>query len=104
MSFVVVVVVPPPGGEQHHLGAAGDEPLTAVQDLADVPGVAGHHRTADLGPAVQILVAYLCGAHTVLALQFGHDGPHDRPLLLERVHVAEEQVEGECSYEHVGQT
>ena len=51
------------------------------------------HRHPDPGAPVQILGAGLGGRHREATLQFGHDGPHHRALLFERVHVTEQQVE-----------
>ena len=55
--------------------------------------VGSDHRDADTGPPVQIQRAGLGGRHTETSLQIGDQGPHHRPLLLQRADVAEQDVE-----------
>ena len=49
----------------------------------------------DLHTAVQVQVAHLGGGHGEAAPQLGHDRLHHGPLLLQRVHVTQQQVGGQ---------
>src|SRR4051794_27601750 len=57
-----------PRGQQVHLGPGGHPPLAPVQDVLDVPEIAGHHRDAYLGPAVKVLLTGLGHTHRELAV------------------------------------
>ena len=88
--------------EQLELGPGGHQSLGRVEYVDDVGAVRGDDRGTDTGPAVQILAAGLRGGDVESALQFGDQGSDGRPLLLERPHVTEQQVELEPTDPHDG--
>src|SRR3954447_19364573 len=100
LSLVGVVPDPLPGRQEVDLGAAGDQLFAGVEHLTTVPGVGGDYTHADLGAAVQVEVAGLGGAHGVRPAELGDDRPDDGALLLEGVHVAQQQVQAQGPDEH----
>ena len=87
--------------QQLNLRVAGHQPLALVEQLAGVPGGGRHRRYPDFGTPMQVEVTCLSGCDGETSLKLGHDRPYDAALLLEGVHVAEQQVELERPYVHM---
>ena len=64
-----------------------------VEDVDDVFAPGCDEAYADAGAAVEVEVVCFGDGHVILSLQFGNDRPDDRAFLLQRVHIAEQQVE-----------
>lgn len=62
-------------------------------------GVERHHGDPDQRSAMQLDVTGLCGGNVVLSFQLSHDRPNDRPLLLQRTNITEQNVELQRPYE-----
>ena len=77
--------------------------LDRVEHLDDVTPVHGDERRSDGCAPVQVERSDLGRRYPEPALNLGDDGPDDRTLLLERVDVAEEQVELKPSDPHGAQ-
>jgi uncharacterized protein (DUF1810 family) len=78
-------------------------PFDRVEHLDDVAALGGDERRADGGAPVQVERADLGRRHAEPALNLCDHGADDRALLLERVDVAEEEVELEPSDPHEAQ-
>jgi hypothetical protein len=101
LSLVGVVPDPLPDRQEVDFGAAGDQPFAGVEHLPTVPGIGGDYTHAELGAAVQVEVARLGGAHGVGTTELRDDRPDERALLLEGVHVAQQQVQAQGPDEHL---
>jgi uncharacterized protein (DUF1810 family) len=75
-------------------------PFDRIKDLDDVSAVRGNERRSDRGAPVQVERVDLGRRYPEPALHFRDHRAHDRALVLERVDVAEEQVELEPSDPH----
>ena len=83
------------------LGAAGDETFGRVENLDAVGAIGSHDGYSKNRPPMQVEMTCLSGCHGETSLKLGHDRPYDAALLLEGVHVAEQQVELERPYVHM---
>src|SRR6478609_10447123 len=92
LAEVLVIEDPGAGGQQFDLRTSGDEPFAVDEYLAHLRMIPAHHSDRHFGPPMQLLVARLRDAHVEATPQVGHHRPHDRPLLLQRVDVAEQHV------------
>ena len=86
--------------QQIELGSRRHESLAGVEHLRAVSGVRGDDRYTDHGPTVQILEPNLGNRYFVLPTKVGDHGADEAALFLQRVNIAKEDVELECSYEH----
>jgi hypothetical protein len=59
-----------------------------------------HDRHPDLGTPVPVQVSGLGRGHREPPAKLGHDGADHCALLLERVDVAQQQIEGKCPSPH----
>lgn len=91
---------PPPCAEQLDLRAGGDQPLDPLEHLDHVGGVGGDEPRGDSGTPVQVLPIGLRDGDIESAPDLGHERAHHRALGLQRVHVAEQQVELDPSKPH----
>lgn len=79
-------------GQQFELGAARREPLARVEHVPDVLAVGGDRGDADERAPVQVQMSRLGDRDGESLPQFGHHRPHHGSLLLQRMHVVEQQV------------
>lgn len=86
--------------EQFQLRARGNQTLAAVEYVTHVPAVRRHHGDAEEGSPVQVEMPGLRDGHVETPADLGEHGPDDRPLLLQRTHVTEQDVEFQGAYEH----
>jgi hypothetical protein len=89
---VVAARKPASHREQLDLRTLGDEALGPVQHARHVGGDSGGDGDTDPGPTMEVVVADLGDAHLEPA-QLGNEWSDHCPLLLERVHVTEKDVE-----------
>ena len=99
-SFVRTAAQHPSGTEQLELGSGCDEPLAQVEDLGATAWFLGDRGHPDQRPAMQVLVPDLGHRDLVGTPQLGDHRADEPTLLLERVDVAQEDVELEGSHEH----
>ena len=92
----------PANRQQLQLGPRGHQSLRGVKHVHDVFAVRRHHGHADIGAAVQFLAAGFGGRHSESPLQFCDYGANGRPLLLERMHIPEQQIELQPTNPHAG--
>ncbi len=71
-----------------------------VQHLDRVGPLAGDQSHPDHGAAVEVLVVHLRHRHIESPANLGKDGTHDRPLALQRMDIAEQQVKFDPGYPH----
>jgi hypothetical protein len=74
--------------------------LTPLEHLHDVPVRRGHRGDGNLGSPVQVEIAGLGRRDLEAPPQFGHDRPHDRALLLQRMDITEQEVERQGADHH----
>jgi hypothetical protein len=87
-------------GQQLDLGAVGDEVLDGIEHLHEMRPVGAHRGYPDTCPSVQLKMINF--GHTQLKA-FAHVGDqraYQRALLLERMHIAEQQVELQRTHPH----
>ena len=89
-----------PSRQQLDLGAPGDQPLARLQYLNTVGTIRRDDRHAHQRPPVQLEMPCLCGTHLEPAPELSHDRPHDRPLLLQRMNIPEQEIKGQLSDKH----
>jgi hypothetical protein len=82
-----------PRSEQFELRARRDQPLRAVEDIDDMATIRSDEGNPDPGPAMQVQMLDLGGAELEMAAQVCYQGPDERALLLQGVHIPEPQVE-----------
>src|SRR6476620_3793991 len=90
-SFVMRADHPSPGCQQFDLHLVDDLAFAAVQYPLHLGDIRRNRRDGDQRPAVPIGVTGL-GDGDLQPAQPVHDRPDDRPLVLERVHRAEQHV------------
>lgn len=81
------------GGQQFQLRVTGDQSLAGVQYLGDVRRGTRDGRDPDQGTAMQVLMSGLADRDVESTSQFGDDRPDGGPLLLQRMNVAEQDIQ-----------
>jgi len=99
-SEIVVVEHAVARRQQLDLAPPGDEALAVLEHLDDVAMCRRHRGHSYLGAPVQVRVTGLRRRHFEAAAQLGDDRPHDRPLLFQRMDVAQQQVKRNRAYNH----
>jgi len=82
-----------PGGEQFDFGSTGHQSFAVGQQIPDMVGVRGHGRYADQRAAMQVEMTGFSRGDFEFAPQLRHDGADHGTLFLQRVDVAEQQVQ-----------
>ena len=91
---LLLVEQPLPGRQQLDLRMSGHQAFALGEHAHRVRGRRGHHGYPDLGPLVQVQVAGLGHRDARVApAQLGDERPDDGTFRLQRVHVAQQQVE-----------
>src|SRR5665811_1187497 len=92
-ALIIALAEPAASGQHFDLRSACDEVLDRVEHIDHVLAVCSDHGGAYSGPAMQIEVVNLGSGDLKRATQVGDDGPHDRAFRLQRMHVAQQEVE-----------
>ena len=97
ISFLVQIVVVEHAASRADSSSTSGRPATSRSQASSTSVTCCVRRRAtsatdDLGPPVQVLIAGLGRGDREPPAQLGHDRPDHRPLLLQRMHVAEQQV------------
>src|ERR1700726_1920768 len=96
MLSVLLVEQPLPSRQQLDLGVPGHQALALGEHAHRVRGCRGHHGHADLGPPVQVQVTGLGHRDAGIApAQLGDERPDDGTFAFQRVHVAQQHVQGQ---------
>lgn len=82
-----------PCAQQLKLRPGSDETFNGVEHLLKMRVVRGHHGSAYERPPMLVLQPGFSGRHVETPPELGHQGPYQRALLLEAVHIAQKDVE-----------
>ena len=91
--LVLAVQLPLPCAQQLKLRPGSHEPFNGVEHLLKVRMVGGHHSCTHQRSPMLVLHARFSGRNLETPLELSHEGPYQRPLLLEAMDIAQEDVE-----------
>ena len=87
-------------GEQLNFGAEGDQPLDGIEYLDQMCSVRTHRGHPDAHPSMQLEMINFGDAEFKAPADLCYQRADQRALLLERMHIAEQQVELQRTHPH----
>ena len=100
LGQVIIIEQPPAHREQLDLRPAGNEPLAAVQHLDHMGMRRGHRATDTSARRCRSSAPVSAAATSIPPAQLRDHRPHDRPLVLQRPHVTQQQITDQSAHDH----